>query len=172
MYLGKAKEVGPVRRFVFVTLVCFLRACIETLHLSVLCRLETGLAVCSRAFWADESSASSESFFTSLSLKLSSSLWLCCQVFSKIRATFGGRLKTLCMGSAPMKPEAIVTLQLLLAAPVCEVSRRPVVFGEPRGHFVERSERKTGNKGNEKEMEISEYHQPKHPDRWKSDVQC
>ncbi|PHJ25420.1 amp-binding enzyme domain-containing protein [Cystoisospora suis] len=41
-------------------------------------------------------------------------------VFSKIRSTFGGRLKTLCMGSAPMKPEAIITLQLLLASPVCE----------------------------------------------------
>ncbi|KYF49550.1 AMP-binding enzyme domain-containing protein [Toxoplasma gondii ARI] len=41
-------------------------------------------------------------------------------LFGKIRATFGGRLKTLCMGSAPMKAEAIVMLQMLLGAPVCE----------------------------------------------------
>ncbi|PFH38202.1 AMP-binding enzyme domain-containing protein [Besnoitia besnoiti] len=41
-------------------------------------------------------------------------------LFGKVRATFGGQLKTLCMGSAPMKAEALVTLQMLLAAPVCE----------------------------------------------------
>lgn len=41
-------------------------------------------------------------------------------LFGKIRAIFGGRLKTLCMGSAPMKSEAIVMLQMLLGSPVCE----------------------------------------------------
>ena len=43
------------------------------------------------------------------------------QLFRNIRASMGGNIRTVCVGSAPMDPQQLLELQLYLSAVICEV---------------------------------------------------